>query len=85
MSNTNENHQAVPLSVLLKLELVNEKIGTERPEIVHGQVSQSKKGEDYAGKDGMFKSCGRWSFYVFNFWLWCRSHRGIAGGKRPLL
>ncbi|KAL6276504.1 hypothetical protein ACE6H2_020105 [Prunus campanulata] len=47
MSNKNENHQAVPLSVLLKIELANEKIETERPEIVHGQVSQSKKGEDF--------------------------------------
>ncbi|XP_056167747.1 probable protein phosphatase 2C 12 isoform X2 [Syzygium oleosum] len=38
-------HQTVPLSVLLKRELANEKI--DRPEIVHGQASQSKKGEDY--------------------------------------
>ncbi|BFG18421.1 hypothetical protein CerSpe_046950 [Prunus speciosa] len=45
MSNKNENHQTVPLSVLLKRELANEKI--ERPEIVHGQASQSKKGEDF--------------------------------------
>lgn len=39
------DHQTVPLSVLLKRELANEKI--ERPEISHGQASQSKKGEDF--------------------------------------
>ena len=38
-------HQTVPLSLLLKRELANEKI--ENPEIVHGQASQSKKGEDF--------------------------------------
>ncbi|QHN93589.1 putative protein phosphatase 2C [Arachis hypogaea] len=38
-------HHSVPLSVLLKRELVNEKI--EKPEIVYGQASQSKKGEDF--------------------------------------
>ncbi|KAL3505187.1 hypothetical protein ACH5RR_035028 [Cinchona calisaya] len=38
-------HQTVPLSVLLKRELANEKI--ERPELSHGQASQSKKGEDF--------------------------------------
>ncbi|KAF3683457.1 putative protein phosphatase 2C 15 [Capsicum annuum] len=38
-------HQTVPLSVLLKRELANEKI--ERPELFHGQASQSKKGEDF--------------------------------------
>ncbi|XP_059637102.1 probable protein phosphatase 2C 12 [Cornus florida] len=38
-------HQTVPLSVLLKRELASEKI--ERPEISHGQASQSKKGEDF--------------------------------------
>ncbi|KAL7245164.1 hypothetical protein ACSBR2_000483 [Camellia fascicularis] len=38
-------HQTVPLSVLLKRELANEKI--ENPEICHGQASQSKKGEDF--------------------------------------
>lgn len=38
-------HQTVPLSVLLKRELANEKI--EKTEIVHGQASQSKKGEDF--------------------------------------
>lgn len=37
--------QTLPLSVLLKRELANEKI--ERPDISHGQASQSKKGEDY--------------------------------------
>lgn len=37
--------QTVPLSVLLKRELANEKI--EKPEIVHGQAIQSKKGEDF--------------------------------------
>ncbi|KAK4490365.1 hypothetical protein RD792_001041 [Penstemon davidsonii] len=39
------DHQTVPLSVLLKRELANEKI--ERPEISHGQANQSKKGEDF--------------------------------------
>ncbi|XP_047955586.1 probable protein phosphatase 2C 12 [Salvia hispanica] len=38
------DHQTVPLSVLLKRELANEKV--ERPELTHGQASQSKKGED---------------------------------------
>ena len=42
---TRSEHQTVPLSVLLKRELANEKI--ERPEIIHGQASQSKKGEDF--------------------------------------
>jgi len=37
-------HQTVPLSVLLKREVAQEKI--ERPEIFHGQANQSKKGED---------------------------------------
>lgn len=41
---TRGEHQTVPLSVLLKRELANEKI--EKPDIVHGQASQSKKGED---------------------------------------
>ncbi|KAI3673108.1 hypothetical protein L6452_39222 [Arctium lappa] len=36
----------IPLSVLLKRELANEK--AERPEIVSGQANQSKKGEDFA-------------------------------------
>lgn len=44
MSGKNDHH-TVPLSVLLKRELANEKI--EKPEIVHGQASQSKKGEDF--------------------------------------
>lgn len=44
MSTRSERH-TVPLSVLLKRELENERI--ERPEIVHGQASQSKKGEDF--------------------------------------
>ncbi|KAG8389953.1 hypothetical protein BUALT_Bualt01G0033100 [Buddleja alternifolia] len=39
------DHHSVPLSVLLKRELANEK--TERPELLHGQASQSKKGEDF--------------------------------------
>ncbi|KAI4375031.1 hypothetical protein MLD38_012949 [Melastoma candidum] len=42
---TRSEHQTVPLSVLLKRELANEKI--DRPDIVHGQASHSKKGEDY--------------------------------------
>lgn len=41
---TKSQHQTVPLSVLLKRELASEKI--EKPEILHGQASQSKKGED---------------------------------------
>ncbi|KAK6138839.1 hypothetical protein DH2020_027418 [Rehmannia glutinosa] len=45
MLSKNGDHQTVPLSVLLKRELANEKI--ERPEISHGQASQSKKGEDF--------------------------------------
>ena len=38
-------HQTVPLSVLLKRELANERV--EKPEILYGQASQSKKGEDF--------------------------------------
>ncbi|KAL5581746.1 hypothetical protein UlMin_014188 [Ulmus minor] len=45
MSTRSEHHQMVPLLVLLKRELANEKI--ESPEIVHGQASQSKKGKDF--------------------------------------
>lgn len=39
--------QTVPLSVLLKRELANEK--TEKPDVVlvHGQASENKKGEDF--------------------------------------
>ncbi|XP_006829727.2 probable protein phosphatase 2C 12 isoform X1 [Amborella trichopoda] len=40
-----KNEHMVPLAVLLKRELTNEKI--ERPDILHGQASQSKKGEDF--------------------------------------
>lgn len=46
MSVRSEHHHTVPLSVLLKRELMSEKI--EKPEIVHGQAGQSKKGEDFA-------------------------------------
>ena len=42
---TRSNHQTVPLSVLLKRELASEKV--EKPEIIYGQASQSKKGEDF--------------------------------------
>lgn len=42
---TRSEHQTIPLSVLLKRELANERI--EKPEIVHGQAGQSKKGEDF--------------------------------------
>ena len=42
---TRGEHHTVSLSVLLKRELAIEKI--ERPEIVHGQACQSKKGEDF--------------------------------------
>ncbi|XP_073020223.1 probable protein phosphatase 2C 12 isoform X1 [Primulina eburnea] len=44
MLSKSDDHHTVPLSVLLKRELANEKI--ERPEISHGQANQSKKGED---------------------------------------
>ncbi|CAI0558174.1 unnamed protein product [Linum tenue] len=44
MSTTREHH-TVPLSVLLKRELATEKV--EKPELVHGQANQSKKGEDF--------------------------------------
>ncbi|VFQ99111.1 unnamed protein product [Cuscuta campestris] len=40
-----DQHQSTPLSVLLKRELASEKI--EKPEIFHGQASQSRKGEDF--------------------------------------
>ena len=42
----NNKSEHIPLSVLLKRELANEK--AERPEIVSGQANQSKKGEDFA-------------------------------------
>ncbi|CAN1323768.1 Probable protein phosphatase 2C 12 [Linum perenne] len=45
MSNAREHHHTVPLSVLLKRELAHEKV--EKPELVHGQANQSKKGEDF--------------------------------------
>lgn len=45
MLSKGNDHQTVPLSVLLKRELANEKI--ERPEILHGQANQIKKGEDF--------------------------------------
>ncbi|GFP95692.1 probable protein phosphatase 2c 12 [Phtheirospermum japonicum] len=44
LSKSGDHHTTVPLSVLLKRELANEKI--EKPELLHGQASQSKKGED---------------------------------------
>lgn len=44
MSRRGEHH-TVPLSVLLKRESDSEK--TDKPEIVHGLASQSKKGEDF--------------------------------------
>ncbi|CAM8915852.1 unnamed protein product [Rhodiola kirilowii] len=43
MSSRGEQH--VPLSVLLKREQANEHL--EKPNIVHGQAGQSKKGEDF--------------------------------------
>lgn len=42
---SNGEHQTIPLSVLLKRELANEKVLT--PAIGHGQAGQSKKGEDF--------------------------------------
>lgn len=45
MSTKNDYHQMVPLGVLLKRELDNEKI--ENPDIIHGEFNQSKKGEDF--------------------------------------
>lgn len=47
MNNNKGEHHTVPLSVLLKRELANEKTTTERPDINHGQANQSKKGEDF--------------------------------------
>ncbi|KAF8377530.1 hypothetical protein HHK36_030912 [Tetracentron sinense] len=44
MSTKNEHHM-VPLAVLLKREVVNEKI--KKPDIIYGQASQRKKGEDF--------------------------------------
>ncbi|KAF8406334.1 hypothetical protein HHK36_008421 [Tetracentron sinense] len=44
MSTKNEHH-SVPLGVLLKREMENEK--TEKPDIIYGQANQSKKGEDF--------------------------------------
>ncbi|XP_010939442.1 probable protein phosphatase 2C 12 [Elaeis guineensis] len=38
-------NQTVPLAVLLKRELTSEKI--DKPDVLHGQASQSKKGEDF--------------------------------------
>lgn len=40
-------HQAVPLSVLLKRELANERIDKPEMVVVHGQASENKKGEDF--------------------------------------
>lgn len=63
-------HHTVPLSVLLKRELENERI--ERPEIVHGQASQSKKGEDFTF---LKTECQRVvgdgvsTYYVFGVWF----------------
>lgn len=37
--------KAVPLAVLLKRELTNERI--ENPDLLHGEANQSKKGEDF--------------------------------------
>ena len=37
---------SVPLAVLLRRELTNEKI--ENPDILHGQACKSRKGEDFA-------------------------------------
>ncbi|GAB4839374.1 hypothetical protein Ancab_028899 [Ancistrocladus abbreviatus] len=39
------DHQTIPLSALLKRESQSEKL--ENPEILYGQASQSKKGEDF--------------------------------------
>lgn len=35
----------IPLAVLLKRELSNERV--EKPDLLYGQASQSKKGEDF--------------------------------------
>ncbi|XP_049935880.1 probable protein phosphatase 2C 12 isoform X2 [Nymphaea colorata] len=40
-----KNDRTVPLAVLLKRELTSEKV--EKPDILHGQANQSKKGEDF--------------------------------------
>ncbi|XP_042482541.1 probable protein phosphatase 2C 12 isoform X2 [Macadamia integrifolia] len=42
---TRSDRQMVPLAVLLRRELCHEKI--EKPDILHGQANQSKKGEDF--------------------------------------
>ncbi|XP_043709645.1 probable protein phosphatase 2C 12 isoform X2 [Telopea speciosissima] len=42
---TRSDRQMVPLAVLLRRELCHEKI--EKPDIIHGQANQSKKGEDF--------------------------------------
>lgn len=47
MSGRSEHQKSVPLSVLLKRELANEKI--EKPDmvVVYGHASENKKGEDF--------------------------------------
>lgn len=46
MAGKPKDQQMLPLGVLLKQELSTERT-TERPEILHGQANQSKKGEDF--------------------------------------
>lgn len=63
-------HQTVPLSVLLKRELANEKI--EKPEIVSGQASRSKKGEDFTllkTECERVMGDGVTTFSVFGVWI----------------
>lgn len=47
---SSKNDHMVPLGLLLQRESTNEKI--DKPEILHGQASQIKKGEDFT----MFKT-----------------------------
>lgn len=42
---SSKNGRMVPLGLLLQRETANDKI--DKPEILHGQASKSKKGEDF--------------------------------------
>nr|GMD94549.1 probable protein phosphatase 2C 12 [Ipomoea batatas] len=69
-------HQSVPLSVLLQRDLASEKI--ENPEILHGQGSQSKKGEDFTFlKTGCQRVQGE-GFATFSVFGLFDGHNGSA-------
>ena len=78
---TRNEHHTVPLSVLLKRELANERI--ECPELVHGHAFQSKKGEDFTlikteRQRVLGDGVSTYSvFGVFFFWLLCLIHSFI--------